>query len=31
MEGMLHVHNTAMRRTLSPSRTCGNVKAGVHS
>ena len=29
-EGMLNVHNTAIRSTLSPSRTCGNDTAGVH-
>jgi len=27
---MLNVHNTAIRDTLSPSRTCGNDTACVH-
>jgi hypothetical protein len=30
MEGLLTVHNTAIRRMLSPSRPCGSVKVGVH-
>jgi hypothetical protein len=30
MEGVLNVQNTAIRRTFSPSRTCGSVKAGIH-
>jgi len=30
MEGLRNVHNTAIHSTLSPSRTCGSVKAGVH-
>ena len=27
MGGMRNVHNTAIRRTLGPSRTCGSVTA----
>jgi len=30
MEGLLTVHNTVSRRTLSPSHPCGSIKAGVH-
>ena len=29
-EGSRNVHNTAIRRALSPSRPCGRVTAGVH-
>src|SRR5215831_17353194 len=29
-EGSRHVHNTAIRRTLSPSHPCGSVTTGVH-
>src|SRR5438093_2396555 len=29
-EGSRNVHNTAIRRALSPSRPCGSVTAGVH-
>ena len=29
-EGSQNVHNTAIRRALSPSRPCGSVTAGAH-
>jgi len=30
MEGLQNGHNTAIHNTLSPSRTCGSITAGVH-
>ena len=29
-EGAMNVHNTAIRRALSPLRPCGSVTADVH-